>query len=76
MQIKEKIIEIIEENGIEIQKDGTLEHFNSIEFVSMLVSVEQTFNIEIPDAFLISDHILDVESITAIVESEMSKVSV
>lgn len=73
--IKERIIEMVEENGIEIGEEGVLENIDSLQFVSLLVSVEQEFDIEIPDEYLISDQVLDIESLVAIAEKELSKIN-
>ena len=72
--IRNRIVRIIEENGIEIGNDGILENIDSIKFVSMLVSIEQEFAFEIPDEFLLIDNIPNVESISTIVENEVTKI--
>lgn len=74
-KIEARVIEIVEENGIEIDDEGKFDNVDSIKFISMLVSIEQEFNIEIPDDFLLLDNILNISSITAIVENELSKIN-
>ena len=52
MNIKDTIIKILEENGIEIDDDGVLLYVDSLSFISTIVDIEQKFNIEFPDEFL------------------------
>ena len=73
--IEIKIVEIVEENGIEIDCEGEFGNIDSIKFISMLVSIEQEFNIEIPDDFLLLENIPNIDSITAVVKNELSKIN-
>lgn len=73
--IEAKIIEIVEENGIEIDDEGNFDNIDSIKFISMLVSIEQEFDIEIPDDFLLLEKAPNIDSITAVVENELSKIN-
>ena len=52
MNIKDTIVKILEENGIEIEDDGVLLYVDSLSFISTIVDIEQKFNIEFPDEFL------------------------
>lgn len=72
-EIKEKVIEIVEENGIEIDNSGSFDNIDSLKFISTLVSIEQVFNIEIPDEYLLGENSINIESLTAIVDNELSK---
>ena len=71
--IKQKIVKIVEENGVEIDNAGNFENIDSLKFVSTLVSIEQEFNIIIPDDYLVWENTINVASLTAIVENELSK---
>lgn len=72
-EIKAKVIEIVEENGIEIDSSGSFENIDSLKFISTLVSIEQAFNIEIPDDYLLLENTINIESLTAIIDNELSK---
>lgn len=50
--MKEKFCKIIEQYGIDINSNTALEDMESIEFVSMIIEIEEEFNITIPDEFL------------------------
>lgn len=50
--MKEKFCKIIEQYGIDINSNTALEHIESVEFVSMIIEIEEEFNITIPDEFL------------------------
>ena len=72
-EIKAKVIEIVEENGIEIDDSGSFDNIDSLKFISTLVSIQQAFNIEIPDEYLLGENSINIESLTAIVDNELSK---
>lgn len=52
MNIKDTVVKILGENGIEIDDAGVLLNLESLSFISTLVDIEQTFDIELPDEFL------------------------
>lgn len=52
MNIKDTVVKILGENGIEIDDEGVLLNLESLSFISTLVDIEQTFDIELPDEFL------------------------
>lgn len=53
MTIEEKVTSIFEKCGIDMnsydEKSGTYDNFDSVAFITIVVEVEQEFNIEIPD---------------------------
>ena len=58
--IKEKIVEIINNNikGIKLQSDQAIEDLSltgmdSIKFISIIITLEEEFDIEIPDEYLV-----------------------
>ena len=53
MEKLQKIQNCLEENGIEVLNDGTLDNVDSISFISSIVSLEEEFNIEFPDEYLL-----------------------
>ena len=63
--VRKKLIELLEENGViveDIVKNNTDRDFNitdfitdSIQWISLLVSIEETFKIECPDNMLSAD---------------------
>lgn len=56
-QLQNRIIKILEENGIYVSDDWDEElEFDSITFISTIVCLEEEFNIEIPDDFLLFEH--------------------
>ena len=57
IQLQNKIIEILEDNGIYVSDDWDEElEFDSITFISTIVCLEEELNIEIPDNFLLFDN--------------------
>lgn len=56
-QLQNRIIKILEENGIFVSNDWDEElDFDSITFISTIVCLEEEFNIEIPDDFLLFEN--------------------
>lgn len=56
-QLQNRIIKILEENGIYVSDDWDEElEFDSITFISTIVCLEDEFNIEIPDDFLLFEN--------------------
>lgn len=56
-QLQNRIIKILEENGIYVSEDWDEElEFDSITFISTIVCLEEEFNIEMPDDFLLFEN--------------------
>lgn len=51
-EIREKLIYIIENHGIGLDTIDILSELDSLEFISMMVEIEEEFEITLPDDFL------------------------
>lgn len=69
MEKLQKIQNCLEENGIEVLNDGTLDNVDSISFISSIVSLEKEFNIEFPDEYLLIEKMNNINNICLIIES-------
>ena len=69
MEKLQKIQNCLEENGIEELNDGTLDNVDSISFISSIVSLEEEFNIEFPDEYLLIEKMNNINNICLIIES-------
>ena len=49
--------------------DGTLDNVDSISFISSIVSLEEEFNIEFPDEYLLIEKMNNINNICLIIES-------
>ncbi|SHJ36973.1 acyl carrier protein [Lutispora thermophila] len=69
-EIKVKLYKIIEENGIYFDYKNLDEiiEFDSLQFVSLLLSIEEEFNIEINDELLDYEKMNTVSKLTQLVE--------
>ena len=67
MEKLQKIQNCLEENGIEVLNDGTLDNVDSI--ISSIVSLEEEFNIEFPDEYLLIEKMNNINNICLIIES-------
>lgn len=48
----ERIVKCLEENGIQVDSKGNLLDLDSIKFISFVITLEDEFTIEFPDAYL------------------------
>ena len=69
MEKLQKIQNCLEENGIEVLNDGTLDNVDSISFISSIVGLEEEFNIEFPDEYLLIEKMNNINNICLIIES-------
>jgi acyl carrier protein len=67
MNIKERIYKNLEENGIGVNDDGSLINVDSMNFISSIVCIEQEFEIEFPEEYLLIESLSNIENITYIV---------
>ncbi len=52
MELVDRAKECLEESGIIIYEDGTIEPMPSVSFVTAILSLEDEFDIEFPDEYL------------------------
>mgnify|MGYP000221569346 FL=1 len=67
MNTKDIIIEKIELNGAEINEKGEIEDIDSIVFISLVLDLEEEFNIEIPDEYLLMSTFSSIDNIALII---------
>ena len=67
MNTKNIIIEKIELNGAEINEKGEIEDIDSVVFISLVLDLEEEFNIEIPDEYLLMSTFSSIDNITLII---------
>lgn len=74
--IKCKLIEVLENHGLEIPNEANctessvdiwLEELTSLEFVEIIVDIEEHFNIEFPDNLLNRDIICSLDRLSVII---------
>lgn len=70
-EIMEKVIEILESNGIEINDQQELVELTSLQYISSLVCMEDIFNMEFPDEFLVMDSTPNIESFVSVIEKQI-----
>lgn len=68
MNTKDIIIEKVELNGAEINERGEIEDIDSIVFISLILDLEEEFNIEIPDEYLLMSTFSSVDNIALIID--------
>ena len=79
MDVREKILQILDDNGIFVEKeriegDIDLREYvtDSIQFITFIVEIEKVFDMEFPDEFLLFDKIASLNGFSNIVESVLS----
>ena len=70
--ITNKVVEILEENGIEIDEKSEISALTSIQYISSLVAIEEYFDIQFSDEFLSMNYTPNIESFVTIIE-ELTK---
>lgn len=65
--MKDKVQNCLEENGILISNTGELENVDSISFISAIVSLEEEFDIEFPDEYLVQNNMANIDDVCRIV---------
>ena len=70
-EIMEKVIEILESNGIEINDQQELVELTSLQYISSLVCMEDIFNMEFPVEFLVMDSTPNIESFVSVIEKQI-----
>lgn len=67
MNFKAEIERIFDENGVNITDSANLENIDSIQYVTIIVEIEQFFNITLPDYFLVENALADFQKLINIV---------
>ena len=71
MNIKDFVLNLITELGIEVDENEIIRDVDSITFVSLIVRIEETFNITFPDEFLLLDLVSEVTNLVTIIEQQL-----
>jgi acyl carrier protein len=76
VEAREKVLEILEENGLYVDpksagEDMDLREYilDSLQFMSFIVEVENKLNLEIPDEILVYDNLASLNGLSSILES-------
>ena len=79
MEIQEKLLSILEDNGIYIDRKqigddiGLREYIaDSLQFISFIVEIENSLNIEFPDEILLFDKIASLNGFSNAIKSILS----
>lgn len=73
MSKKEKIIQCLEESGIIVKADGQIEVLDSVTFVSAILALEEEFEIEISEEYLLTDFMKSLEQVEVIIDTILSE---
>lgn len=63
MNVKAEIERIFMENGINETDPSILENIDSVQYVTIIVEIEQFFNITLPDYFLADNALADFQKL-------------
>ena len=69
MDTSRRVQTILDEMGIIVDEYGELYELESIEFISMIVKLEETFDVEIPDDLLSFELMTNIHDIITIINS-------
>ena len=62
MNVKEIVLTIFEENGVNPTDKQALIDVDSVQYISIIVEIEQTLDIVMPDYILSQNEFVDIES--------------
>ena len=68
MNIHDQIVEIFEENGVDAENADSFNNIESIQYISIIVDIEQKFDVSLPDYILTRDDILNFDQFADIVK--------
>ena len=71
MNIRDVLLELITDLGIEVDENGKICDIDSITFVSLIVRIEETFNIIFPDEFLLIEMVGDIRCLVTVIEQQL-----
>ena len=69
MKLKNELIRIFEENGIDPSDNQQLIDIDSIQYISIIVEIEQCFGIILPDYLLSENKFIDFDGFAFIVQN-------
>lgn len=76
-EIRDKIYELLDEVGaFEINSDGNkklISDMDSIQWISLIVEIEECFGIEIPDEYLVTEFFESEEHVIDVVQQLMNE---
>ncbi len=73
MNIKNELLNIIADLGIVVDENETIQDIDSLTFVSLVVKIEEKFNITFPDEFLLLDMVKDISNLVIIIEQQLEQ---
>ena len=68
MDTRTKALKVFEENGIDLEQKNPLAEIDSLIYISTIVSLEEAFDIEFPDAFLMHNAFEDMERLFSMID--------
>lgn len=68
MTVNERLLKCLLENGIIVLENGDFENLDSISFISSILGIENEFDIEFPDEYLLMDTFCNFENVVQIIE--------
>lgn len=67
MDIKSEVVRIFEENGVDASEVQNLIDIDSIQYISIVVEIEQYFGVVLPDFVLVQNEFSDFDGFIGIV---------
>lgn len=67
MDVRNKLLMIFEENGINTVNEISLKDIDSLQYISILVSIEEELGIEFPDSVLTQNIMGDIDGLCELI---------
>lgn len=71
--IKEKLIKIFNDNGVVVISEDEIIDVDSLIYISIIVEIEEEFEIEVPDEYLITNQLTCLSEYIELVDNNINK---
>lgn len=68
--VRKKLIEIIEEEGIGLDQNNSIIDIDSLRYISTILNIEEEFDIEVPDEMLNFENLNNLDSFVVLIEDK------
>lgn len=67
MDLRDRVKKCMEEGGIKVTESGEFQNYSSINFITAVVSLEDEFDVQFPDEYLLPDMMSDLQTVVNII---------
>lgn len=76
MESIERVRKCIEESGMEVLDSGEIDGADSISFISAVLSIEEEFEMEFPDEYLLIETMSNIDNLHYVIQQIIENIKV